>query len=211
MKLVLLHGWAFDAGLWRELVPLLPSRDVVLADRGYFGEPCEPLSPGPHLVVAHSLGSMQALCAPSPECAGMVAINGFDCFAAQAGYPGVPVRVVDRMLARLDEAPDRVVAEFRLQCWAAEAAPVVHREVLRGDLAFLRDGDCRAQSSTAPFSILSLHGQGDPILPAALREATFASAGRLQQAVCDDGAHLLPFTHAQWCADRIAQFMRELA
>ena len=49
MKLVLLHGWGFDASLWDAMRPLMPFECVVW-DRGYFGPaacalPDEPFTP----------------------------------------------------------------------------------------------------------------------------------------------------------------------
>lgn len=206
LTLLFLHGWAFDRSLWRDVIARLAPFRCVAADRGYFGEPVTPETDGPVVVVAHSLGAMIALLNPPGDCRGLVAINGFDRFIAGPNHPGVGGRIVDRMLDRLAAEPDQVVCDFRRRCGEDEVSEAINAERLQADLQFLRDGDCRTQAAVAPFSILSLHGACDPILPPSLRSAAFAGSARLETATCQDGGHLLPLTHADWCARMIEQF-----
>jgi pimeloyl-[acyl-carrier protein] methyl ester esterase len=44
----------------------------------------------------------------------------------------------------------------------------------------------------------------DPILPTCLRNKVFPGAAR---AACDEAGHLLPVTHAAWCAAQIEAFL----
>ncbi|MCK9543141.1 MAG: alpha/beta fold hydrolase [Novosphingobium sp.] len=207
LTLVFLHGWGFGADVWRDVLPRLDAFDCVVADRGYFGECVEPPLPDAFAMVTHSLGAMLALRQPLPGCRTLVAINGFDRFAAGPGSPGVAKRVLDRMVARLEADVRATVADFRARC--GEIAPFEEPDKARlaRDLAFLRDGDCRADAAAAPFPILSLQGEADPILPRALRDAAFAGARNRRMEVHDDAGHLLPLTHADWCAERIAAFV----
>lgn len=211
LTLLFIHGWAFDASLWRDVAPRLASLRCVTADRGYFGEPVIPEADGPVVVVAHSLGAMHALSSLPGVCRGLVAINGFDRFVAGPDNPGVAGRIVDRMLDRLASEPDEVVRDFRRRCGEDEGFGPVNAERLRADLQFLRDGDCRTRTAAAPFPILSLHGASDPVLPPALRGAAFAGSARLETGTCRDGGHLLPLTHADWCARMIEQFAGTMA
>jgi pimeloyl-[acyl-carrier protein] methyl ester esterase len=210
LTLLFMHGWAFDASLWRDLSPRLADFRCVAADRGYFGEPVVPETDGPVIVVAHSLGAMLALASPPGDCRGLIAVNGFDRFVAGPDSPGVAGRIVERMLDRLPAEPEQVVRDFRRRCREAEAFGLADVQRLKADLAFLRNGDCRGQTAAAPFPILSLQGADDPILPLALRDAAFKRAPHLQYAVCPDGGHLLPLSHADWCAEKIAEFARAL-
>ena len=210
MKLLFLHGWAFGADLWHAVTPLL-DHECLVADRGYFGASAWPRANGPTVVVAHSLGAMLALRDLPEQCRGLVAVNGFDSFAALADRPGVSARVLERMLVRFEEAPERVVADFRRNAGGEEAPAIADRALLREDLAFLRDGDCRAPTRAADFPVLSLQGGCDAIVPPALRECAFEGAADLRRAICAEGGHLLPLTHPRTCADAIAGFVAGLS
>lgn len=199
MRLRFLHGWGFDADLWRRVAAALGGRTMAFADAGYFGVPRDPPARGPLLAVGHSLGAMRLLLAPPAGCAGIVAINGFDRFA---GGQGVPRRVLDRMIARYRSDPAAVLDEFRARCGAGAAPPGRDDARLLADLRLLRDGDARGLWRGP---LLALDGGDDPIVPAALRAASFADAAARRE-TCADGGHLLPLSHADWCAARIAAF-----
>ncbi|MFD1958014.1 methyltransferase domain-containing protein [Novosphingobium panipatense] len=119
MKLLFAHGWGFDRHFWAPLAALLPEWDHAIDDRGYFGEPCEPLLEGPCLAVTHSFGTMRVLAALPAGLVGIVAINGFERFTALPGRAGVPTRVLDRMLRRFENDPIGVLNDFHANCGSA--------------------------------------------------------------------------------------------
>ncbi|MET0269823.1 MAG: alpha/beta fold hydrolase [Sphingomonas sp.] len=191
MTLLLLHGWGFDASLWNGIVAALPGRRTVRWDRGYFAAPMQ-ADVAPVLAVGHSLGAL-LLAAWLPPHVPLVAINGFDRFA---GDDAVPPRLLDRMRARLTRSPQGVLDDFRARCGASPAPPIADAAALSADLD-------RLATMAAPANgrrMLLLNGADDPILPRAMRAATFAGAMRETAA----GGHLLPVTHPGWCAERIA-------
>ncbi|HET8613599.1 MAG TPA: alpha/beta hydrolase [Sphingomonas sp.] len=199
MRLLLHHGWGFDARLWEPLRAALPGIEAAAVDRGYFGDRVEaPGGGGPWLAVGHSLGAAMLLADPPPGCVGLVAINGFDRFT---GEGATPERVLERMQTRFEEAPDEVLTAFRARCGAPPAPVIVDHGRLAADLALLAAIDLRGRR--APFPILSLQGAADPILRPDLRAEAFAGATIVQH---PQAGHLLPLTHAEWCADRIRAF-----
>jgi len=211
VTLVFLHGWGFAASLWDGVIARLPGHACIADDRGYFGPPVAALPEGPFVAVAHSFGAMRALADPPGECIGMVALGGFDRFADRGDGTGIAQRILSRMIARLDEDPQGVLAEFRRRCGcvAPFAPPVAAR--LREDLVRLRDDDCRAAAAGAPFPILSLQGEADPLLPPAMRDAAFAASALRETRTLPEGGHLLPLSHPRWCAKQVAQFAERLA
>lgn len=211
LTLVFLHGWGFDAGFWARVIALLPGHACRAEDRGYFGAPTTAEAAGPVMVIGHSLGAMRALAKPPRLCAGLVAINGFDRFADSGDGLGTPRRVLDRMLARLADDPTRVVADFRQRCGSGEPFAEPQVDALRDDLALLRDGDCRDAAALAGFPILALHGSCDPLLSLPLRENAFSGAKEIEHRALAEGGHLLPWSHPDWCAARIAEFAGRLA
>jgi len=194
--LLLLHGWGFDAHLWDALCAALPDFPVIRWDRGYFGEKAETAIDPPFAAIGHSLGAM-LLANLLPHDIPLVAINGFDRFS---GDGAVPSRVVERMRARFAEDPGAVLTEFRARCGAPPAPDEIDESRLAADLALL--GSRRIASR--PSRILVLQGQHDPILPESLRATVFPGAERAAHA---EGAHLLPVSHPEWCAEQIEAFL----
>jgi len=198
MKLLLLHGWGFDASLWDGMRVLLPEFDTVLWDRGYFGPPGCEAPEGEFLAVGHSLGSLLLALDPLPRCVGLVAVNGFDRFV---GPDRVPARVVARMRERFAVRPAEVLRDFRMRCGAESAPDIFDHARLSKDLELLADGNAAA-SRTATVTVL--HGSDDSLLPAIMRDGVFPNSPR---ATCPGGGHLLPLTHPHWCATQVREVM----
>lgn len=198
MKLLFTHGWGFDRTFWAQLIALLPECEAVIDDRGYFGAPFEPLVEGPCIAVTHSFGTMRVLSAAPPGLAGVVAINGFERFT---GDPGVPVRVLDRMIRRFETDPRAVLAEFHRSVGCSvdciEPFGAIAAEPLATDLLRLRD----ACAPLPQVPVLAIHGDADPLLPPAMRAATFAGAD--VQRIDAAGGHLLPHEAPEICAAAI--------
>lgn len=194
--LLLLHGWGFDARIWDALATALPDFPIVRWDRGYFGEKAESAIEPPFAAIGHSLGAM-LLADLLPHDIPLVAINGFDRFS---GDGAVAPRVVERMRARFAEDPAAVLAEFRARCGAPPAPEDIDEGRLADDLALLGS----RHVTSRPNRILVLQGDADPILPGSLRASVFPGAER---ATHEEGGHLLPVSHPQWCAEQIEAFL----
>ncbi len=203
------HGWGFDSGLWNEVLAAPGSGATAFVDRGYFGDSLSPLDDGgPVIAVGHSLGVLHLLRRMPSNCAGLIAINGFDRFAGEAGDPtAVPGRIVQRMLTRFREQPDQVLGDFRRRCGSDEPVPdEIRPETLIADLGLLRIADERAASARLGCPILVLHGDEDAILPPAMRGAVFSGCAEVERHQLRGHGHLLPKTAASWCADHIRAF-----
>lgn len=210
MKLLLIHGWGFDSSVWRDFAPHFPG--AVLYDRGYFGNPAETFPDDPFVAVTHSFGTMLLLARLPRQCRGIVALAGFDRFSAATDFPGVPARIVGRMLERFGQEPDRVLAEFRKRCGSDEAFGELDTARLANDLAMLHGGDFRDQAARSAIPILSIQGGADPILPPAMREAVFTGAPDIERYTLlpeagPEAGHLLPLTDAAPCAHAVSRFM----
>jgi len=210
LTILFLHGWGFDRTVWTPVAERLEGFRRVFCDRGYFEEAAASENSGPVLAAAHSFGAMQLLSSLPEKCVGIAAINGFDRFAADAHFPGVPTRVLDRMIARFAKEPRAVLAEFREKCGSTDSFGAIDTRRLSADLGALRSDDRREETARFAGPILSLGGDADPILSPAMQEAVFASADDVMRESVAGGGHLLPLTHPGLCAERISAMAKML-
>lgn len=207
LTLVLIHGWGYGAAFWDLLRAHLGDVSTVAADRGYFGEPHDPDITGPIIAIGHSHGAMELYAAPPSDCRAIIAINGFDCFTARSDFPGVPTRLIDRMLARLTITPDSTLTDFRVRCGDTNAFGLPDPDRLAAGLIALRNDDARGSYAGQRLPLLALNGAADPLLPSEMRAATFAKTVSCDRLEHPKGGHLLPLTHPAWCASQIRALM----
>lgn len=207
-RITLVHGWSYDASIWREVLPLLNGLDVEVADLGFFGKPSLPQScEVPRIAVGHSLGVLWWLALTDLPWAKLVAINGFPRFTAAADFPaGVAPRVLERMIKRFAVAPAAVLVDFHTACGGAGPALPADTAPLAAGLGTLGEADGRAVLATRLDDVLALAARDDAIVPAALSEAAFGP--RLEWMA--QGSHLLPLTHPQACARLIRRAVESL-
>lgn len=195
MKLLLLHGWGFDAHLWDGLLQHLTGFEVVRWDRGYFGEFREDYVKGSMIAIGHSLGSMLLNDLLPPDVP-LVAINGFDRFT---GPRALPEETLQQMCNAFARRPKAVLTGFRAACGAGPAPERINRSRLAIDLAWLATKThCLPRERT-----LVLHGANDPILPEHMRDCVFEGAWRYTHLA---GGHVLPLVDPKWCAAQIRSF-----
>jgi pimeloyl-[acyl-carrier protein] methyl ester esterase len=199
-RITLLHGWGYDATLWREVVPLLDGLDVELCDLGYFGKPALPVPcEAPRIAVGHSLGALWWLTSGLPWQT-LIAINAFPRFTAGDDFPGVAPRVLDRMRKRFAETPSAVLADFQMACGGAGPTLPADTAALAAGLESLGHFDGRARWTARAADIRLLAGRRDAILPPALTDASGALLSNKHFRCIEDGGHLLPLTHPAECA-----------
>lgn len=207
MRLIFAHGWGYDRHFWAPLAERLSEWPLEIDDRGYFGSPVDLIPEGPCVAVTHSFGTIRILSAPPPGLRGIVAINGFERFTAVAGKPGVPLRVLDRMCRRFATHPQVVLADFHQSCgsfdmYSPQITGVLNTERLSEDLLCLRN----AVAPLPSVPVISIQGGKDPLLPAPMRDTTFAGipVHRIEH---KSGGHLLPIEAPELCASAIHGLM----
>ncbi|EME69829.1 hydrolase or acyltransferase [Paramagnetospirillum caucaseum] len=206
--LLAVHGWGFNAGFWMPVLDRLPDFRGDCIDMGFYGTPKRPKVPRP-LVLAHSMGLAWALANIPRPWAGVLAVNAFPRFTRSPTFvDGVPPRLVERMLARCDEAPQQVAADFLARCGVEspdtsgiDAAP------LKDELAWLAKCDERTALRMLPCPVLALAGTNDPIVPQAMSLASFAPE---TLTLVEGAGHLLPLTHPDWLATQVRLFAARL-
>jgi len=205
--LLLVHGWGFDASFWEPLRRALPDVDATAWDLGFLGSVARPALPEgvPVVAVGHSMGLLWLLKERPLAWDRLVSINGFSRFTKAADFPqGLAPRLLERMIARLAEAPEAVYSDFMTRCGVADpAVDRIQPQALEWGLRALAEWDCRG---VAPVDLV-LAGRSDPILPQALTDALFPPP----LAKWHDGGHLLPLTDPVWCAQQLRIVVESLS
>lgn len=206
-RVTLVHGWGWDASVWRGVLPLLAGADVEVCDLGYFGRAALPAPcAAPRVAVGHSFGALWWLAQANVPWTRLVAINAFPRFTAAPDFPqGVAPRVLERMRKRFALAPAEVLAEFHAAGGAPGPGLPDDTAALAAGLALLAEADGRGALTRHRDNVVALAARRDAIVPAPLSEAAFGTlpAGRLRW--IEDGSHLLPLTHPRECAALIRE------
>jgi pimeloyl-[acyl-carrier protein] methyl ester esterase len=205
-RLILVHGWGFDASFWDPLQAALPDIESLAWDLGFFGKPDRPAANDgrPLIAVGHSFGLLWLLKTRPVAWDALVSINGFPRFVAGSDFAhGVEPRQLRRMAARLSEAPGEMLAAFRRRCGDESAVTDgLDPAALADGLAALAGWDAR------PAEIrLALCGRSDPIIPPAMSDAAFPG----QPLVWHAGGHLLPRQAPAWCAGQLRRLCEDMA
>ncbi len=227
--LVFLHGWGYGPQTWDSLVAALRPAPVIVLDAGYFGPPDLPSSlperlkdilpanPDGWLGVGHSLGFARLL-QMDVSWRGLVGIGGFLRFCQKSGQStGTSTDMLDAMLARLDTAPQDVLARFHKRC-GHRVTPLplpsaASLERLRADLELLRDLDLSPDLARPrrPVPTLLLHAQDDRIVPTALAEEAQALLPGSRLTLLTTGGHALPMTRPHDCQRLVREFLHDLS
>ncbi len=216
-QFLFVHGWAMDPSLWDAVRDELGGHAGTVRGLRYFAPPPDApppdaptsdlsLADAPVIGVGHSLGVMQLLDEPPAGLVGLVAINGFTRFAAAADHPaGMPVRLLHRMMHRLDQDADATAAAFRARCGLPAMPCGRALPALRRGLEMLVRGDRRQAWRDLAIPVLALAARQDGIVPPALSVACFGTP-----LWAPAGGHLLPLSHAPLCARTLRDFAGRL-
>jgi pimeloyl-[acyl-carrier protein] methyl ester esterase len=207
--LLAVHGWGFDAGFWMPVLERLPDFRGDAVDMGFYGRPRRPKVPRP-LILAHSMGLAWALANIPRPWAGVLAVNAFPRFTRSPDFvDGVAPRLVERMLARFDETPAQVAADFLARCGIdSPDTSAIDPVPLKETLAWLTRCDERSALRMLSCPVMALAGTLDPIVPTGMSLASFPAENLV---LAEGGGHLLPLSHPDWVASQVRLFAARLA
>ncbi|MGO8740584.1 alpha/beta fold hydrolase [Rhodoblastus sp.] len=204
MRLVFIHGWALGPEIWDVLAPLLPAPQIRV-DLGFFGAPGIPPLQGGDILVGHSAGLLWGL-RQRGDWAGVVAINSFARFCRDSVGEGcVPPAALRAMRQALERDAQSCADSFRADLGLAPPKGKAQKERLMHGLDLLRDFDATALAGGRPALVL---GAANDALapPVAARRLAEISGGTLE--MHESGGHGLPWTAPEFCAEKIAGFLR---
>lgn len=207
MNVVFIHGWGFHSGVWSNLLPLLEGAGIepVLIDLGFVrgGPKGASAIPADALWVGHSFGVMWLLKHGTRPTRGLVSIAGFDCF-----YKYVPDEVLPSLREGLQRDPQAQMRQFWKNVGIGEEGPggSLDTGALRGGLNWLGTWDTQAERRSLGAPAMALASEDDMVVRKPMTEAIWGQ-GDTDLRWLKSGGHLLPLTHAEWCAEQITDFI----
>jgi pimeloyl-[acyl-carrier protein] methyl ester esterase len=206
MHFVFVHGWGFNAGMWRAVLDHLPNVEVTLVDLGFVRGQSEGSGDWPDgaVAVGHSLGVLWLLHEAEGRGArgfrGLVAIQGFDCFSCH-----IPRSRTAAMRRELKRDAGATLHAFWQGCGTDDFAPDEALDVDRLDegLGWLMDWDARAARAALRAPTLALAARDDPVVPEAMSRTIWGDDNIIWS---PDGGHVLPLRRPEWCAGHILDF-----
>lgn len=179
--LVFFHGWGFDHSVWHSLVPLLPFT-CFLVDLPGFGTSAQmdwstfkihllSLLPQRFSIVGWSLGGLYAtrLALEAGErVQHLVNVASSPYFLQSAHWPGIEERLLESMMARLNENAEQTFQEFlSLQGASPQAMPQETPSVLalQQGLEHLQSWDLRTHLTQLAMPVHYIFGRLDRIVP----------------------------------------------
>jgi pimeloyl-[acyl-carrier protein] methyl ester esterase len=210
MHFVFVHGWGFNAAIWRSLTGYMRNSKVSLVDLGFIAGGPKAASewPSDAIAVGHSLGVLWLLHRAgeedSPPFRALVSIQGFDRFC-----PHIPPSRVAGMRRELRRDAYQTVEAFWRGCGTEPFASPEALNAARLDegLGWLMEWDETKARAELACPILALAARDDAVVPQAMSEAIWRSDTILWSAT---GGHVLPLKHPEWCANHVLDFAHAL-
>ncbi|HXG78730.1 MAG TPA: hypothetical protein VNJ31_05255 [Methyloceanibacter sp.] len=207
MHFVLVHGWGFHAGIWSDVVRHLDGATVTLVDLGFIsgGPKGATVWPSDAIAIGHSLGLLWLLKQGGKRFRALVSMQGFDCFSCHVA----PSRL-QALKRGLEREPHATLLAFWRSCGAAGFALPEALNVARlgQGLDWLMHWDARKAKDELTCPVLALASRDDVIVPPPVSEAIWQDRGIVWS---EDGGHVLPLSHPQWCARHVLKFANALA
>lgn len=210
MRFVLVHGWGFNAAIWRDVICNVGNAEIALIDLGFIAGGPEAAASWPKdaIAIGHSLGVLWLLHRAGEKGGapfrGLVSIQGFDRFC-----PHIPPSRVAGMRRGLRRDPGQTLDAFWRGCgtepFATPEALIVER--LDEGLGWLMDWDETRARAELACPTLALAARDDAVMPQAMSEAIWG-ADKIRWS--ETGGHVLPLKHPEWCARHVLDFAHAL-
>jgi pimeloyl-[acyl-carrier protein] methyl ester esterase len=205
MRLVLVHGWGFHAGIFADFIGHLEGAEVTLLDLGFVAGGPKGASEWPEdaIAVGHSLGLLWLLERGRGRYRALISIQGFDCFSCHVA----PSRLA-ALKRGLEREPAGTLQAFWRSCGASGFALPEALDVAKLDegLDWLMTWDATKARKELACPVLALASRDDVIVPPSMSEAIWGE----NIIWSPDGGHVLPLKHPRWCARHVLEFAHTL-
>lgn len=205
MKLLFAHGWGFDNHFWDNLIEYLPKHiEIIQLDFGYTGnEICDDIKNNTDFVcIGHSLGCLWLLKhIEVPKF--FIPINGFDCF-----YTYIPEAEIQRIIHNLDRKMSAQMRGFYKACGTDLKKEINwNMAVLKEGLHWLANWNLEEKRKMLSCPIKALCSQSDKIITTDMSTKIWGAGNIIWS---QEGGHVLPLIHPEWCAQQIMEVINAL-
>ncbi|MEX0773328.1 MAG: alpha/beta hydrolase [Balneolales bacterium] len=215
--ILLQHGWGYDSGMWDDWIKLNPDIHFTTSDRGYFGKPVRIAEQQAEAAVAHSLGLHLLPEEIFPKLKLLVIVSGFQEF-----HPNTPIertfsqRIVRHMLKNVKSDAGPVLKQFHHNSYLpakmdAESWQEADIDLLHKDLELLDHHKMDIEMLRLAGKIVILHGMKDGIVPHNKAYQLQYSLPQSEIHTVEEGGHMIPVTHKEWCLNHIKATLTQSA
>lgn len=202
-SILLLHGYGFQRIFW-DCVPFDDQKNSIYAyDFGFTGARSanSMINAQYDYIVGHSYGGLWAIQNGLRPKKGFIFINSFMHFPDLV--PKAQIKALRNAITRdTNKAMERFHKNIGSDQWSASW----DKDKLLGALEDLEQWDARPVMFDNQIPILVLLGKRDPLC---LHQDMLEHWQEFDMRTHENGGHLLPLTHGDWCADIITQWMDE--
>lgn len=216
IHLLMVHGWGFSSSFWDLIEKELSDFSIQFIDLGFIN--CVEKQeiklrsiidighPENIIAIGHSLGFVYLLKNFPLKFRHYIAINSFAKFAKDKTFPdGVEPRIIERMKRHLLRDGDKVLKQFYKQCGYPDYPFLSFDKVqLQKGLIWLQTDDVRLLISKIKQKLTIIASAYDPVVSSAMTKESFKNC---RCHWVEDVSHLLPLTHASYCATIIKNIM----
>ena len=203
MRIIFVHGWGLAPDFWKEVIPFFPEYECLCINLGFLGNEQKniPISQNQNrdIYVTHSLGTLWTIRNCSENMCSLIAINGFTTFRRFASK-----EILTEMKSDLLKSPKAHMKDFWNKICIQDSQETLNIDMLANGLDWLAEWNEKAHLKTLNIPVLALAGRQDKILPLPQMQKEWS---RYDMHVHNNGGHILPKTHASWCAQQIKDFL----
>ena len=204
---IFVHGWGTGPDFWNEMRAYFPEQRSHFLNLGFVGpdkrnENHKAPDKAKRIYITHSLGTLWALKNKCPDIDVLIAVNGFYRFKHFTDE-----RSLQAMRLRLKRDPIPQMGSFWKKCGILDDNPALNLQRLQEGMIWLSELSGAKELITLSGPVLCLNGNNDPILNSDLMKKEW-SGFPIKTLI--RGGHIMPWTHPEWCAEKINGFVNGL-
>lgn len=204
---IFVHGWGTDPDFWGRLRPYFPEKQSHFLNLGFIGsykrkENHRAPDGSKHVYITHSLGALWTLKNKVSDIDVLIVINGFYRFGSFSDERNLRV-----MRLRLERDPIPQMGDFWTKCGIINDYNHLNLQRLQEGLIWISSLNAAKELSSLSKPVLCLCGDADPILDCNIMKKAWSG---FPVKTLIGGGHIMPWSHPEWCAKTIKEFVRGL-
>ncbi len=199
--IVFAHGWGSAPIVWKDIEKSFPNHNCHFINMGFFGEEDMNVPDGKFIGIGHSLGGSWLLKHHANQMDAFVSISSFNCF-----FKHIPKHILGAMERNIAKDAEKQLKDFWSHAGLDQRDGFKELKITKliEGLTWLSKWETDIPNGL-PIRVLA--SRNDQIVP---EKMTADIWGDYNIDWVEDGGHMLPLTQAEWCIDKIRNFLSEL-